>query len=297
MLGLAVLVVASHLAYERLARFDRSSRTEWLLHRNTGEYDYLVLGSSAAERSIATGALAEATGASVLNLAAAGTAYPEQHLIFELFASRGRARTLLFQLDTWGLSDRGYSYPFHEYLYLSYLDNEVIRSNLAEYYGEGQVKLWRSIPMLKYAEFNVHIGLKDVFDRLRGKRAYAPAAQQLYEGPGTFATGHEPFAYRWDPRRERYFHRILDSALARQVEVVLLLAPVHEDYRELEQNEGDVVRFYRDQARQRGLRLFIFEAPDFLRDQANFANWTHLNRQGAERYTGALATFLEEARH
>jgi len=297
--GLLAILLVNHAGLEVLHRQLPTNRAQEMLDAPAGDFDVVVLGSSASVEAIDAEELEQQLNVSVRHLGARGTAYPEQHLILDLFLNQNRAKTLLFQVDSWGLSSTSYSHPFHEYFYLPFLDHPIIRRGLREYYGDGVVRRWAWVPMFKYAEFNSEMGTqailkawrasKNVRDKpryVRSKRSLPEALiQRVRQG------GMRPERDR-DRTRQAYFERIVQLAQQRGMRVVFCVAPVFGARQERAIGADDeVLEFYRQYARERGIAIYEWGASD-CDDPTLFADLSHLNAHGAERFTDGLAQCL-----
>jgi hypothetical protein len=298
-LPLVVLLIGNHVALERLHRARPGGRGA-LVHQAGRSCDYVVLGSSAAQRAVDFRLLGDRLQGSVYSLALSGTAFPEQHLALELLLTRNRVETLIWQVDTWGLSDFGYSYPFHEYHYLPFLEDPVVERNLTEYYGAGRTACWKWVPMYKYADFNLHLGLQnatrwlphspggnDVEWLRAGKMSQAQLAHLQDDSSARW--------YRWDAGRKVYFEKILQLAKLHNLRVVMFLAPVYSQYAANERNREEFIDYYVRSARDYGIPFFICEDPTLVRDPTKFRDGSHLNQRGAEQFTAMLAQFIRSA--
>jgi hypothetical protein len=290
--GLVVIAVANHALLQYLCTRNPARANNWLIGGDPDDYDYVVLGASPAYNGLDTVLLGDMLDGRVLSLAKPGTAFPEQLLELELFLERSRADTLVFQVDTWGLSGHTYTYPFHEYLYLPYVDDPTVARHLEARYGAARVALWRWLPMYRFAEFNHKIGLRDALDLLTGEPAFDPHESHLLDEHGTFLTDVEPVTYDLSDERVSAFRGILDAAGRHGTDVVIFLAPVHERFAALERNRGEVIEFYAAEARARDIPFFALDDGQFLASRDNFYNLRHLNARGASLFTRRLGEFI-----
>ena len=292
------LLVVNHTVLDRLnhARPDNRGRT--LVTTAGGDYDYVVLGSSAAANAIDFDALEQQLDASVFPLALAGTAYPEQHLALDLFLSRNQVTTLIFQVDNWGLADGTYSYPFHEYFYLPYLDDPVVERNLREYYGRQRMWCWKWIPMYMYSDFNLHIGLQGAAKLLRKSRPVefvdgVDGDQMDAQTLARIRQAEDAHRLDWNETRKAYFERILQLARQCDLRVIMILAPTFTGFDAAESNADEFVTYYTTVARESDVPFFVCRDQTLRNDPGNYIDGAHLNRRGAKRYTRLLADFVD----
>jgi hypothetical protein len=291
-----LLTLANHALLAGLAQARPGQLTEWLLQGKAGDAEVLLLGSSAAHRGFDANLLRELLGAPVVDLSSIGAAYPEQRLILDLYLRRHRAKTLIFEVDTWGLSSTSYSYPFHEYLYLPHLGQPAIRDHLTSRYGAWRIFLWRWLPMYKFSEFNLQIGLAPSLNDLRRGAPYHPGTDHLLDRSLTSLDRESdeqkvPRAYDRSPIRQQGFEGILNLAQKHSLRVLLVLAPVHRSAFAQEPDRQQVIDFYHAVARRDGLALLTPTEP-LISDPSYFFDPFHLNRSGAAVLTRSLAATL-----
>ncbi|MDL1873846.1 hypothetical protein FBQ85_01540 [Cytophagia bacterium CHB2] len=298
---LVLLLGVNHAIIEYLLEKNKASLANWLLsQQEKKEYDAVILGSSSARAAINVHQFSKAVNQSVISLASAGVAYPEQYLIWELFLRNNKTKSLILAADYWGLSDYGFSYPYHEYQYMHRLDNEIVLTNLEDNYGKSKILLWQFLPMSKYAEFNAQIGLHHaLINLMKNPAPYNPyptndnRKKLAYdeESAASITVSVKP-SESWDENREKYFLKILQLSRDHNVQLFLFISPVLNDSRIYDLPKDKIIDYYAQKAKAFGAYLFNINGHELTRNPNNFVNVTHLNSDGAKVFTDLFAQFL-----
>jgi hypothetical protein len=98
--------------------------------------------------------------------------------------------------------------------------------------------------------------------------------------------------YRIDPSRVRAFERILDLAEERHVSVTMFMAPQYRAAANAVTNRDQILSFYRELARRRGISFLVFDEPAIEDDPSLFIDGEHLNRAGAMKFSAQLGAAL-----
>ena len=296
-----LLLIVNDQYITRLHRADLSRRVNCLVMSPPQEFDVAVLGSSAGQLGINTPELAESLEARVLDLTSKGSAYPEQLLTLRLFLKRNKVKTLIFQVDDWGLTNSGYSYPFHEYEYLPFISVPEVYESIAQEYGTFVAGCWRWVPMLAYSQYNQKIGIRTFhIARLAGISSNATyssdavnriAAVLPSSGDPRFTDG-PPVVPTLSNHRRQCCERIIRLCRSDGVDVVLCIAPVHVDWRRYHIGTDERAAWYRGIAKKYDVSVFESTIGVNSEDRHFFKDSSHLNGAGAARFTQELSDFL-----
>jgi len=296
--GFLLLLVVNHWFLEWCYRRGAPG-IRWLVQEGGREHDYLILGSSAAYNAIDPAILCEELDASILDRSSRGSSYAEHYLTLDLYLARNRTTCLILEVDTWGLSPTSYTYPFHDYLFVPYLDDPIVRRHVAEYCGTLRMLCWRWIPMAKHGEFNTQYGPKAVWRGLVQPDNYRPNVKDMPDRGMTGGTlekvrSKAPFRYQISAQRESYLCRMLELAQHNNVQVVMCLAPEYEEHARLLVNRRAIVDHYAAIARTYKIPFFVWPGPQGLGDPDLFCDPKHLNHRGAQRFSEALCDFIRQ---
>lgn len=297
-LCLAALLSIESLIFDDLVIRDLTDKVNWIMSFADRHYDLVILGSSSAYVGLDVPILREDLGGEVINLSLNGTAYPEQYLVLKKFLSRNSADRALFQVDVWGLTYSGYSYPYNEYKHLAHIDDPITYENLRAHYGV-KALAWRYVPFLKYAEFNTEIGWPNVVNLTRGKEPpfdrYGSELSDLDFNEGELRNRQlGGIHYRLNPTRLAYFRKMLDLCRSQGIDVILYLTPEYFEIYELQENRESLLNEYERLANEYGYPFLRFDEHELTRRKEFFYNTSHLNREGAISFTHLLARKVRE---
>lgn len=146
--------------YKKTIPKNIAEKTYWIFNQKPQTYNYIVLGSSRAESSFDCVYFDSITNSKGINLAINGAGLIENELILRKFLQKNSTQVLFLELDEANLSPINHlSYPFHEYLYLPYLDDTLIARFVKQEDKNHHYYLWKYIPFVKYAEFNAKFSI------------------------------------------------------------------------------------------------------------------------------------------
>jgi hypothetical protein len=290
--GFLLLVTLNHFVADWISTNTKSSKINWLIEQAPPQADWVVLGSSAALASIDPAVLSTELGKDVLMLAEEGAAYPEQELIWKLLMERCRSKALLLEVDAWGVTNVGYSWPFHEYHYLTHVNHPIVEKAIAEQKGPWLTAAWKYIPMLKFAQFNSKFGIVQLPSFLKGtsfdpRRAGTNETTTTIESLAEDCKTELMTGWEWDRNRINALEGILELAKANSVRVFLYYSPIYKNCRVHE--EEKIKGFYRELAAKKNIPLIFIEDESILGQAENFKDITHMNSRGANRFTKTIA--------
>ncbi len=227
--------------------------------------DFAVLGSSRSYLTVDVPLVERVTQGHGLNLSLNGAEFAELALVLDRFLQRNTTRHLLLEVDPFGLDSKSFSYPFHAYFYLPYIDEALVAEHLRSYFGQREL-LWEYAPLFKYAEFNNRIGWKSISRVVRQPpRDFDAWGSRLANGYLTTEASHavHDTSYAISPSRVAAFEHILEIARAHNVQVSIFVAPEFETVVQAVKNRAEIMTFYRELSAQYGA-LFL----DFGNDPA-----------------------------
>ena len=291
---LVVICVALAAAFDVAARRDPIVKANWIFALDGKRFDFVVLGSSRAYHTVDVPTVERAVSGEGVNLGLNGAAYPELALVLDRFLAYNQTRNIAFEVDPFGFDRLWLHDQLHAYLYLPYIDEPIVANYLDEYFGP-RALAWRYVPLFKYAEYNERIGLRSVIELVRH-----PAVEFDAWGSSLSTRRMSDSAvraivdttYRIDDDRVRGFERILDIALAHRVRVTMFMAPQFSGAARAVRNREQILAFYRELARRRGITLLVFDEADIANDQLNFSDGEHLNKTGAMKFSPRLGAAL-----
>lgn len=292
---LAAICVALDAAYDAAARRDPIVKVNWIFDLEGRQFDFVVLGSSRAYHTVYVPALERAIGGHGVNLGLNGAAFPEEALVLDRFLEHNDTHRILFEVDPFGLDRLWLHDQLHAYLYVPYADEPLVYDYLYEYFGV-RAAAWRWVPLFQYAEFNDRIGLRSVLEVLHHPPPEFDAwGSRLSSGKMSDSAVRAivDTTYGIDEDRVRGLERILDIANAHSARVTMFMAPQFSGAAHAVRNRAQILAFYRELARKRGITFLVFDDPDIANDRTNFTDGEHLNRDGAMKFSARLGAALQ----
>lgn len=290
---LIVALIVSGAIADRAARKDVRQKAAWTFMHVDRHYDFLVLGSSRAYTTTDVHTIEDTLGSVGINIAEDGAGYRESEMVFDHFIAHNSACTLLMEVDWFGFDTTRQNanvWKYVPFLGDSLVDSYVHEADPAKFY------LWKWIPFTKYAEFNERIGWRSVLHILR----HAPSPfddRGTYLLDGAFVvpegTRHTVARTHNDSSLDNSLKRIIQTARAHHMSVVLYMAPEFGGMLPLFVDRPKMIDYYRSLARDRDMSFLWFDELRFVADSSNFRDAIHLNRRGAIPFSAALAHKLK----
>lgn len=273
---------------------DLCDKARWILSLTDSSYQDAFIGSSRAYNMLDVNSYTAQTGRSAINLATSGSGFGENYLLLQRFLQQGnRLDRLIIQVDIYNLdAEKAYSYSFHEYKYLPWLQEDSVAQVVKDHVPAHKYFLWRYIPFTAYMEFNQHY---DFYKTLRGGFAceggpFLAQSGSLLRKDADYKDFREKAAqaYSFNALDWTYFQRLVAFAQSQGIEVILYQAPEMADYLAHQVNRSALLQHYTDFAVAHQLAYYRFEDLALTRDRQYFRDFTHLNRAGSILFTEFL---------
>jgi len=269
----------------------RSNKQLWVLSQQNRSVDYAVAGSSRAHNNIDTATLAVKTGTRAINIAYEGNSIMDMYLTLHLFLNHGnKVENLLLQVDG---TDLDYSHKFLTYMYLPYLADAEVGSTVREMIGLKRYAPMKIFPLAKYWEYNNFYDWELWRQAMSGATDYdqSGGSELLYDNSyHEFpAVIHEP-EFKVDSRSRQYLDQILQLTRSHGIRVTIFSAPMyHRDqaFRKYDETARSYIARY---CEEQEIPYLDFTEAEF--DRAEFRDYGHLNGGGALRFTAMLADSL-----
>lgn len=288
------MCLAISVAYDAAARSDPLVKVNWIFAIDGRRFDFVVAGSSRAYHSVDVPTVERAVEGSGVNVGLNGAAFFEIALVLDRFLAHNEVRDVLLEVDPFGLDRHWLDDELHANWYLPYMNEPLVAGYLTEYFGP-RAFFWHYVPEFKYAEYNDRIGLSSVLRLI----SHPPPEFDASGGrlSNNFMTDSMVRAirdtvYRVDLHRVRGLIRVLDVAAAHHARVTMFMAPQFTPSARAVRDRDAVLAYYRAIAAQRGITFLAFDDPDIAGDVANFVDATHLNRDGALKFSRRLGCVL-----
>lgn len=267
----------------------------WNLSRKNQDLDYVILGSSRSLNNVDIAAVDSLTRMQGLNISHPGSGFIDNYLTLQQFYANGNAaQTICLQVDMFSLySDSSFSYPFHDFLLMPYLDQKPEIAELVYTYSRFSEHelLWKFAPFTRYMEFNSQY---DITFFLNGKPS---KGKQWDEWKGSELRFRKTFKKNM-PLKDKKFEvtekdalfleKIVTLCRSNGSKVIFFTAPVYTEllgYYDLTVYD----RYMDDFVRKEQIPYFNFRNDSMNLDQRNFMDYTHLSQQGVALFSAKLA--------
>lgn len=264
------------------------------------KFDYLFGGSSRVHNNFNTQLFDSLTQLNGFNIGFEGSAIVENYLTLYLFLKNGnKTSNYILQVEDNSLinQNEGMTYPFHDYLFLSFIGDSNVDEAFKSSVPATKFYLWKYVPYLKYAEFNNHYALKKLLknnptdkDMLLNK-GYDKLVNEHKKGfPAKLYTSIEkPFEV--DKRNTIYLKKIQELCKLNNINFIIYSAPLYslnyESYKPKNLRDS-LVNF----VTQNNIPYYNFMLDSNFKSVSLFYDETHLNAKGTDKLTKQLAETL-----
>lgn len=276
----------------------------WILDKKGSFHDIAFIGPSRVLHSINGNAFKKNEDDQIINLGLSGAGYAEQYLILMSFLkNRNKIDQLLIEVSYFNFinPDSSFSYPFHEYFYFPYIqDDDVYRIISDNAKSKIKCLFWKYFPLFRYAEFNSEFRPMLLF-----KSPYNKKAKNSFDEFGTVflaenadTTLLKDVSYNISEMNEKtigYLERMVLLAQKNNIKVSFFTSPVYGN-KVLYKNNA----FINYKNRLNGILekyeidYFDFEDHVISRDITNFKDYTHINKKGAEIFSRQLVDAIRK---
>ncbi len=279
----------------------QDNKRAWCIKKKNEQYDLAVLGSSRAFGSFDMNMLAELTGKKVINLGANGSGYVDNYLVLHQFLKNNNTiKQLALQVDIYSLNAKqSFSNHFHTFQFLPYWSDPVIKKGILPYLDQKEKITWKYFPALRYFTYNKYFSPKEVIRRYRQKNKTKSPFDKSLGGPGKADRQFEPMATELTSQTRsldtldiEYLNKIIALCQQNNIKVVAYKAPELlsrqqqiKNYKELNEQVTKILT-------DAGIHYL---QPDTLLEanETNFANPTHLNKNGMMAFTQSFSAQVE----
>ena len=290
----AFYVINSAAAFwlaERICR-NIGDKYHWVCHKKNVTADYVFVGSSRVELGIDPRIIDEVTGGTSINLGVSGGGAADQYLLLKKFLDSNEASCVLLQLDYITLSDY-FSYPFRDYVWLSYDTDAAIRSALIDYRGVTKYGLWKAIPFLRFMEFSSqYILYLDHRPPIDSPFDEAMGAQRR-ETPFPGSEDDSYVQFHESDLAVKYIRLIVELCRKKHVRLIAFEAPFPKKIEQKANREGSDARI-NDIVAESNLTLWDFSR-DFYDHDDYFYDKHHMNSLGVDAFSTILGEKLAES--
>jgi hypothetical protein len=295
--------------YTNVIRENPCEKVFWALEKRGLDLDYVFIGSSRTESHIDVRLLNQLSDNKGLNLGSNGGGFAENYLILSHFLKSNLVKEVFLQVDPFSFNpNKSFSYPFHEYLFNPFLTDSITSAVVLDKCGYLKYSFWKSIPFLRYSEFNSEYKFLSIMDDY-GKNCEAPFDDFGYRSP----SNKSPRAHIIDgvlfdlrysdsmmkiqrfalePEALKYFNKINDLTKKNGIKLSVFMAPIYPKWLDIH-TEFD--RFCIDLdsiSAELGIPFENYSNWNSYKPDSLFLDYTHLNSKGVKFFMADIAKIL-----
>jgi hypothetical protein len=305
LIGIATLIISDIYFTTKIPK-NSLFKQYWLLNKKQCEYDLAFIGPSRVLNTIDAFVFEDQLGLKPINLGLSGVGYAEQYLLLDLLLEQNKLRIKKLNIEIGTSSvinpDSAYSYPFHEFFYFPYINNDtVFKIILDNSKNKSKAFAWKYVPFFRYAEFNSNF-LPMVFfpftiDETIGDKKFDIYGSILIDKQ----KGDDAFESQYienlniNGKTITYLEKMIRLAQNHNIEVILFTAPM---YKNSLTYSGKALMNYENLIASITLRYnikyFNFSADKICADKGNFYDRGHLNKKGAKAFSEIFCDSLRK---
>lgn len=260
--------------------------------------DLLIMGSSRAWRQVDPSILDEELGLNSYNLGIDGYHIPMQIGKFKVYETYNKTpNKMIYIVDHFSFDQR--EDLFNKNQFLPYVKDSLLQSYMKRYSGFG----WEhyNIPFYQYSGSKEvsFAGLAEYFNLkdFNGTKYKGYQSQDiLWETGFDLELKNNPKGKRakYLPQVIREFDQFVSSIKNEGIDMTLVYAPEYFEFQKYTTNRDSIVNLYEFIANKHQIPFIDYSDHELCDSKDYFYNPTHLNRDGAEKFTSDLANRLKE---
>jgi hypothetical protein len=299
-LGLLLLISFYVLAY-MVDTGLRQSRHEALaswndLYNAKINADLLIMGSSRAAFHISPQILDTTLSLNSYNLGLSAWHFDMQYARFRMYLQHNRKpKYIVHNVDVYGFSKRADVVDAEQFL--PYIQDTILQKTIRGHKGEFDI-YQQKIPLLKYKNqqkiafegiftfFNLN-SLYDTTTKYKGYRGNDYTWNQDFERfKKRFPKGAK---YTFSKELKQQFYEYLAFCKKENIKVFLVYAPEYYEVQTYYKNKQELITLCEESALKYGCYFLDYSKNPICYNQQYFYNSQHLNKKGAELFSGVLA--------
>lgn len=254
----------------------------WNVTHKGGVYNVAIFGSSRAFHSVNPKVLG--IKSKWMNFGSDGTSHGDHFLFLHQALENNEMDTIMLEVDEFTLS--GYETntdPFKEYVFALKVKESPFKETSKDYMDAVKNTIWK-LPLTKFLEYNSFYSLgygpsydKNTFNESFGFEGLeSDTFNKNFEGDSVVCSIH--------PIDIKYLENFISLANKMNKVTILFTAPVHPRFLEKEKNRNMSIFKIQEIAKKYNVDYFDYSTI-FEQKQRYFADYTHLNRSGADKFT------------
>jgi hypothetical protein len=274
-------------------------KSDWVLQHQNETFDFAFIGNSRVINMVDVDTIEKKTGKKGINLGLTGANYAENYLLLYQFLKQGnRVKTLAIQVDMHSLKSTTLPYPFHNYNYMQFFNDSIVRGIYRDNNPWYKFAIWKYIPFTRYMEFSSKFVL---YKMIKGgfecgeSLVFGPAKGTEFLYPKNFTPPANSYAY-WSVNKldEKYLNKLIRFAKQQDIRVAFYTAPIYHSYLPYQLRLKNVLEQANILAKQNDIPYFnLCEGNDLCYDIRNFNDNIHMNKGGVQKFSAMIADSLK----
>lgn len=292
-----LFLIVLHFIYKN--KFDKAyiEKPSYVTSCTDKSYDYIIGGSSRAHNNFNTPLFDSINDLNGFNIGYEGSGLAQNYITLYLFLKNGnKTKNYLLQIEDNFLIDpkKAFSYPFHDYLFISFIGDEIIDECYLKNSSALKFFIWKYVPFIKYAEFNNYYSVKKLFakittdpDMIKQKGYDRLTLTKKKDFPASYYTPIEE-ELEVDQNNIYYLDKIKELCTKYNINFIIYSSPTHQKSYEAykPKNLHNTLLNY---VAQNNIKYFNFLTHPSFKNDSLFYDETHLNANGTDLFTRQFA--------
>ena len=271
----------------------------WVMNKRGGKYDYVAIGSSRADNIIDPNLINQKASLSGINIANSGSAFLENYLTLLEFLDKNQTQSVLLCADIFGVINPSRAYgnrPFHEYFFISYLDNDTICHEVSNQVSWFKMKMWEIMPLTGYMEYNNIYTLDKLmtgkfdnnkFDNNKGFDAPPEKSKTVFNVKNGYSY------YGIDSASVSYLNKIIALCNKRKTKLILYSPPIYFSAYKKMLGADKGFKLINSIAEKHNITYLNFANSYLSLDSNLFNDNNHLNFSGSQLFSSIIGDSLK----
>ena len=254
--------------------------------------DIAIYGSSRAWVNFNTSLMTNALGHNAYNFGVDGHNFWMQYLRHQLYLKHNRKpKVIVLSVDYVTLQKRKNLYNYVQFLPYMLWDKDIMRST-SSYEGFDTYDF--QIPLLRYfGEFSllgdaIYLSLIEQGKEVKRERGFAGKDETWNDDLEKAKKKKKSYKVAFDKSSIDLFDKFLKECADKDIEVLMVHAPIHVEGLEYIENQDEVLKIFKDFASKYRLDFLDYSMDAICQDKSFFYNAGHLNSKGANLFTTKL---------
>ena len=261
--------------------------------------DILISGSSRSFKGINPEVIEKKTGLSCYNISTDGTGLEIQVPKLKMYLNYNKPPKFLIQ-DVGILGENVSDKIYEPYKYLPYIKDDSLFKGLEKVDENFWMHKYIPVLNLQYFNFDFYLVLfLDLKNSIQGKDKYIKG---FFPDNSKWATNIEqlkinkPQGINVSIPKEYiiYLDELIRVCYAYKIKLILLSLPIYYKIYEIVNKQIDINDYFVNKSRENNIYYFNYSSSEMFRSTEYFYNFSHLNSDGANKFSGILGERLKQ---